>query len=75
VRRSALQCPMAVVRVRVQASAVAVVAVAAAVAVAVDLVETRRNGVARRYRANGGKHPDSPNMFVGASRNRDRRLW
>jgi len=71
VRRSALQCPMAAVRVRVEAVVVAVVVAV----VAVDLVGTRRNGVARRYRANGGKHPDNPNMFVGASSNRDRRPW
>jgi hypothetical protein len=62
---------MAVVRVRVEA----VVVVVAAVAAAVDLAETRRNGVARRYRANGDKHPDNPNMFAGASSNRDHRLW
>jgi len=63
---------MAVVRVQVEAAVVGVVA-AAAVA-AVDLVEIRRNGVARRHRANGGKHPDNPNMFVGANSDRDRRL-
>jgi len=62
---------MAVVRVRVEEVVVAVVAVV----VAADLVETRHNGVARRYRPNGGKHPDNPNMFVGASSNRDRRPW
>jgi hypothetical protein len=64
---------MAVVRVR--GKAVVVVVAAAAVVVVVDPVETRRNEVARRYRANGDKHPDNSNMFVGASRNRDRRLW
>ena len=71
-RRFAVQCPMAVVRVRVQAAVVVVVVVVAAAA-AVVVVEIRRNGVTRRYRANGGKHPDSPNTFVRASRNRDRR--
>ena len=58
-------------RVRLEA----VVAAVVAVAVAVDLVETRRNGVARWHRANGDKHPDNLHMFVGANIDRDRRLW
>lgn len=57
------------VRVRLEAVVVAVVVAA------VDLVETRRNGVAKRHRANGGKRPDNLHMFAGASIGRDRRLW
>jgi hypothetical protein len=68
VRHSGVQCPMAVVRVQVEEAVVAAV-----VAAAVDLVGTRRNGVGRRYRANGGKRPDNLHMFVGASNCRDRR--
>jgi len=70
VLHSAAQCPVAVVRVRVEAFVVV-----ADVVLVVDLVGTRRNGVARRHRANGGKHPDNLHMFAMASSDHDRRLW
>jgi hypothetical protein len=60
---------MAVVRGRV---AVVVVVVVVAVA-SVDLVETRRNGVARLCRASGGKLRGNLHRFVEASSDRDRR--